>query len=84
MGRRVVRITRVKGPRTGNFVVYVTNKYSSLNATVKLFKAEILYLTVYNDNYNKKMMVMMMMIMIIIIIIIIIKEIGVKLDKEYL
>jgi hypothetical protein len=53
MGRGVVRITRVKGPRRGNFVVKVTNKYSSFSDKVKLFKVEILYLTVYNNNYNK-------------------------------
>ena len=55
----------------------------SLNAKVKLFKAEILYLTVFNNSCNKTVMVMMMMMIIIIIIIIIIKEIGAKLDNEH-
>jgi hypothetical protein len=49
----MVRITWVKGPRRGNFVVKVTNKYLSLNAEVKHFKAEVLYMTVHNNNYNK-------------------------------
>jgi hypothetical protein len=44
-GGKLVRITGESGPRMGNSLVLITEK-NELSATVKLLKAEILYLRV--------------------------------------
>jgi hypothetical protein len=56
MGRRVVKRYPGNMITDGKSVVKGKNKYSSLNNKVKLFKEEILYLTVYNNNYNNNNM----------------------------
>jgi hypothetical protein len=48
----VVRIIRESGPLRGSSVVHVTYKTSSVKDEVKLLKADILYLTLYNNNLN--------------------------------
>ena len=48
MGRGVVRITRGSGPVRGNSLEQCT-KHHRLSATLKLLKAKILYIIVYNN-----------------------------------
>jgi hypothetical protein len=52
MGEGTVRITRHYGPPRGNSVILVTYKKQSLYSKVKLLKAEIQYLPIYDDDYD--------------------------------
>jgi hypothetical protein len=52
-GGRVVRVTRKSGPQSENSLVLVKHTRNIIGAKIKLLKAEILFLTVYNnDNDN--------------------------------
>lgn len=50
----MVRITREPLPPSGNTVMYVGNIQLTLSADVKFLRAELLYLTVSNNNNNNK------------------------------